>query len=74
MKEITKIGVFVLVALIAMIIITTPIYFLWNWLVTSIFGLRELSLIETFGLIVLIKLLFGNNPTEKANNSVFRSK
>jgi len=34
---------------------------LWNWLITSIFGLREITILETFGLLILIVLFRGIN-------------
>lgn len=32
---------------------------LWNWLVPSLFGLREITLWEALGLIALSRILFG---------------
>lgn len=32
---------------------------LWNWLMPSVFGVRELNFWEAFGFVLLIKLLFG---------------
>ncbi len=32
---------------------------LWNWLMPSIFGVREINFWEAFGFVLLIKLLFG---------------
>ena len=32
---------------------------LWNWLMPSIFGLREICFAESLGLLVLSKILFG---------------
>jgi hypothetical protein len=32
---------------------------LWNWLMPMIFGLPEVSLLQTFGLLLLFKILFG---------------
>lgn len=44
---------------IVLIIISLPIYFLWNWLIPSLFKLRHISIPEAFGILVLCKLLFG---------------
>ena len=33
--------------------------YLWNWLMPKIFGLPALTLLETFGLLLLAKILFG---------------
>ena len=32
---------------------------LWNWLVPGLFGLREITLAQTFGLLLLSRILFG---------------
>lgn len=32
---------------------------LWNWLMPMIFGLPELTLLQTYGLLLLSKILFG---------------
>jgi hypothetical protein len=32
---------------------------LWNWLMPMIFGLPELTLLQTYGLLLLAKILFG---------------
>lgn len=45
------------------LLIWVPVYLLWNWLVPTIFGLPEISFIQAFGLIGLVKLLFGVNQT-----------
>ena len=37
--------------------LSIPLCLLWNWLMPYIFGLPTLTLIETFGLSVLISLL-----------------
>ena len=33
--------------------------YLWNWLMPKIFGLPTLTIVETFGLLLLAKILFG---------------
>ena len=38
-------------------ILSIPLCLLWNWLMPHIFGLPKLTLIESFGLSVLISLL-----------------
>jgi len=38
-------------------ILSIPLCLLWNWLMPHVFGLPTLSLIETFGLSILISLL-----------------
>ena len=38
-------------------LLSIPLCLLWNWLMPHIFGLPKLTLIESFGLSVLISLL-----------------
>ena len=38
-------------------VLSIPLCLLWNWLMPHIFGLPTLTLIETFGLSILISLL-----------------
>lgn len=58
------IGLFVVLSLIG----TIPVYFLWNWLVPSIFSLREITFVEALGLSLLFSFLF------KSHNSTSSSK
>lgn len=49
--------------LIGAAIITAVVFatmYLWNWLMPSIFNIREITLLETIGLLVLSKILFGS--------------
>ena len=39
------------------LVLSIPLCLLWNWLMPFIFGLPKLSLLQTFGLSVLISLL-----------------
>tara|TARA_S200002703_G_scaffold147192_2_gene142822 strand:+ start:512 stop:829 length:318 start_codon:yes stop_codon:yes gene_type:complete len=38
-------------------VLSIPLCLLWNWLMPLIFGLPKLSLLQTFGLSILISLL-----------------
>ena len=52
-------------------ILSIPLCLLWNWLMPHIFGLPKLTLIESFGLSVLISLLSPRKlglPNKKAVN------
>lgn len=42
------------------IIATIPVMFLWNWLMTDLFGLKTISLFQSFGLLLLCTFLFKN--------------
>lgn len=51
----------ILILLIASTILALPVYWLWNWLIPSIFGLRSISLLEALGLLMLSGILFRTN-------------
>ena len=40
-------------------LVSLPTMLLWNWLVSDIFGLREITWLEASGLILLISCLCG---------------
>lgn len=65
---IKKISVFLtLFGMIAMIttILGLPIMLLWNWLMPSIFGIREITFMEAIGLNFLSTLLFKSFVNKK---------
>lgn len=37
-----------------------PVYFLWNWLMPTIFGLTKLTFAQSWGICILFGLLFNN--------------
>lgn len=41
------------------IILSFPLMLLWNWLVTDLFGIKKIYLIQAFGLLMLVKFLNG---------------
>jgi VIT1/CCC1 family predicted Fe2+/Mn2+ transporter len=38
---------------------TVPTYWLWNWLMPTIFGLTKISLIQALGITILSAIIFG---------------
>ena len=40
------------------LLLSIPLCLLWNWLMPYIFGLPKLSLLQTFGMSILISLLY----------------
>lgn len=43
---------------LAVLVLSLPVMWLWNWLMPKIFGLMTLDFWESIGLIVLCNLLF----------------
>lgn len=57
---------FLLVPLLQMlvaVIATLPAWVLWNWIAVSVFELPAISFLQTFGLLLLLSLLFGSKLT-----------
>jgi hypothetical protein len=64
MKDVTVI-VLAIVGLIAIIafLMMFPTYWLWNWLMPTIFGLKEITLWQALGLNLLSTILFKNTSS-----------
>lgn len=61
-------GAFVLLVLFGVaIVMAVPTYFLWNWLIPSIFQLPEITLGQALGLNMLSSILFKSSSTSKDN-------
>ena len=57
---------FLLVPLLQMLVAvvsTLPAWLLWNWIAVSVFELPAMSFLQTFGLLLLLSLLFGSKLT-----------
>ena len=53
------------VIIIACMLFSLPAYLLWNWLMPTLFGFPTLTIWQTFGLMILCKILFGNTYFRK---------
>jgi hypothetical protein len=45
-------------------VMSLPVMLLWDWLMPSIFGLREITWFEAWGLLFLSGLLFRSHTTK----------
>ncbi len=65
----------IIVFFVVGMVLSIPLCLLWNWLMPFIFGLPKLTLIETFGLSILISLLsprkvgFGKKEEDSYNKN-----
>jgi predicted PurR-regulated permease PerM len=48
-------------AIVASVITAFPVKWLWNWLVPEIFGLKTISALQAWGLVLLLHLLVPRN-------------
>ncbi len=63
------IGVLMIAAIaIIGIVAAIPVYFLWNWLMPDIFGLKTISIIQAWGLVLLMGTLFKSGITFKSES------
>jgi len=69
MEHVIKIvGAIVVIALIyatCAALFAFPVKWLWNWLIPSVFHLREITALEAWGLMTLSGMLFKSNSKEK---------
>jgi hypothetical protein len=59
MNKVLKIVLVVILGIAFVFALGYVTMYLWNWLMPKIFGLTTLTLIETFGLLLLAKIIFG---------------
>lgn len=57
MEIVKHILIVLIAALILALLLALPTAWLWNWLMPSIFGLREITFLEALGLNVLSAIL-----------------
>lgn len=60
--DLINIGLISLAAfLIIGILLSLPLWLLWNWLMPYIFGLPTINIAQSFGLSILTNILFSSN-------------
>ena len=48
--------------LILSVLLMFPVYLLWNWLIPSMFNLGQITILQSLGICLLCRLLFGKIP------------
>jgi hypothetical protein len=59
----TVVGFIVLVVVFSLLF-ALPVMLLWDWLMPTIFGLKEITLFQAWGLSALSGLLFKSNTSK----------
>lgn len=54
----TEILSVILITLFIALIIAFPVMWLWNWVIPTIFGLPEITILQALGLYILSVILF----------------
>ncbi len=47
------------------VVVALPTWLLWNWIAVTVFELPAMSILQTFGLLLLLSFLFGRKLTVK---------
>ena len=59
----SAVAVFGLIILVSLVC-ALPVMWLWDWLMPTIFGLKEITLLQAWGLMALCGLLFKDNTSK----------
>lgn len=65
MKGLAAAGIVLIVILGLGVILSLPTWAIWNWLITDVFGLRRINILEAFGLLVFCQMLFATLKNDK---------
>lgn len=69
MKAVEAFLIIIGLLLLSSILLAFPTMFLWNWLITDIFGLMKIDLYQAMGINFLTNILFKSNVTIKRENN-----
>lgn len=71
METVAKILGAVLIVVVLLVaataLFTIPVYFLYNWLMPELFGLKSITLVQAWGLTFLCGLLFKSTSTSSTS-------
>lgn len=62
---IVVLGILALTVVIALLV-SVPVWLLWNWLMPQIFGLKTISWMQALGLSVLCSMLFKSTASSSS--------
>lgn len=65
MNFIYGLGLIILAYIALSALLAIPVMLLWSWLVTDIFGLRDINIVEAWGLMFLSGMLFKSSYLSK---------
>ena len=63
MNAVNTVVAVIVIAFVLSVILALPIMWLWDWLMPAIFGLKEITLMQAWGLSLFCSLLFKNNTS-----------
>ena len=74
MRVLAYVALGIIAAALFAVVFGFVLKWLWNWLMPDIFGLRQISYWQAFGLLILAKLLFGrfSHPDNDRHDHVFK--
>lgn len=59
----------VTVGLLIVVLLTIPMWLLWNWLMPTIFSVTKITLLQALGLNILSSMLFKTNVRRTKNGT-----
>lgn len=61
----SKLGTVILIFCLIVICMSVPVFYLWNWLMPIIFGIKEITIWEALGINLLCSILFKSGFSTK---------
>ena len=63
-KALTLIILSISIMIALNIVMTIPLWILWNWLMPTIFGVAKITITQALGLLMLAGIIFRSNTTK----------
>lgn len=63
----TGLIVFLVIFIVVACITALPVMWLWDWLMPTLFGLHEITLVQAWGLALLCSCLFKGNSVKASS-------
>jgi hypothetical protein len=57
------------IGLIASVLMAFPVKWLWNWLLPEIFGFKQISASQAWGLVFMLQLMLPKTSIKSDNNN-----
>lgn len=66
METLMKIVAALLMVVVIVLILSVPVWALWNWLIPTLFNGPEVTLLQSAGLTFLARFLFGTGTSNSS--------
>ena len=65
-KIVGAIGLVIIIVAGIAVVMSLPVWLLWNWLMPAIFGLKQITWLQALGLLLLSGCLFRSSNSSKS--------